>query len=89
MRTTSPRRLRRITAIILFAPFAILLSYGFVCGVVDAELQDGRLPAMFHRVAEIQRVPAIAAAGIPVIGEIIKAGDYFGYDFAGGPETTR
>jgi len=89
MNVNSDCRLGRIAIIAFGAPFALLLGYGFVCGIVDATLEEGWLPAPFRWVAEVYRAPAVAAASIAFIGKSIEVGNYFGYDFAGGPETTR
>lgn len=65
------------------------MGYGFLSGMVDATLENGLVPAHLHRAAELYCAPATAASYAPVIGVVVKASNYFGYDFAGGPETTR
>jgi hypothetical protein len=71
------------------APFLSLLGYGFLSGLVDAALGNGLVPAHLRRAAEIYSAPASAISYVPIIGTVMKLSNYFGYDFAGGPETTR
>ena len=79
----------RLALYVAATPFLLLIGYGFLSGMVDAALENSLIPAHLHRAAELYCEPATAASYAPVIGIVVKASNYFGYDFAGGPETTR
>jgi hypothetical protein len=84
------RRSSKLTATIVVTALVLLWSYGCSCGMLDAMIQGGRMPARFYQAAELYRGPEIAMMNSwPVFGDLIKLGDYFGYDMADGPETTR
>ena len=91
MKSNGPILRRRIqmTTFIVAMPFLLLLGYGFVTGMTDAALRNGWVPRNLHPVTEFYCSTAFALADMPLIGNFVRAGNFFGYDFAGGPETTR
>lgn len=91
MNWNSPKCRRQIRWAIYFAatPFLVLICYGFLSGIVDAALGNRWIPTHLRRVAEFYVAPAGAISYVPVIGIVVKASNYFGYSFVGGPETTR
>ena len=83
------RRPLRLAAFIIAAPFIILLGYGFFTGAMDAALLNGWVPPLLHPATERYCAPAYALTYVPVIGIVVKFGNCSGYQFVGGPDTTR
>jgi hypothetical protein len=83
------RRPIRLAICFAATPFLFLLCSGFLSGMVDAALGNGWIPQPFHRVAEFYCAPVGLISYRLVIGITVKASNYFGYDFVGGPNTTR
>lgn len=83
------RQVAKRAALAVTTPFLILVGYGFLSGMMDAALQSGGVPRFFQSTAELYCVPSSTLSRVPMLGELFKASNFFGYNFAGGPETTR
>ena len=86
---TTKRRIGKCyTAFVMssLALAAIGFVYGFQVGVIEAGWGFPRMP---FRYIEAYCWPAHMVEQIPLVGIYVRLADEMGYQFAGGPETTR